>query len=573
MAASRRPPHAPDEPTHTDARALEAPKEASAGRGKKLRPNLPREPSGRHHLVSEATASGKGLALREADAAPVKPHARHEVPSEVTAGRGVALKFSSPDDVTAKGAAVREGPGEADALAARTAEALGQATAAASRPSGKRRADTQDETRPEGRDVGDSGAPSGNEAGAATSGAAPDARAGGSAAAKSGARVGVSSAAKSGDAPDARVGVSSAAKSGARVGVSSAAKSSDAPDARVGVSGVATPGDASNAPVGVSSATRSGARASVSSDASAASTQDEAAHGLDVDGLADAEDALDDVDDEPPGAPPEADAVATRALAVAALVQRGFHEARPSNASEVRQLQGWVDAFGLFAGFGAGAIELFDAKHGAWTPEDRAAVGWLGEELRLLLWALRLEPALPSTFERSDAKALVKQVPLLEPPQGFVAKAKARDVDELEVMRAFYEVVYEAARCELWARGILEDPSLAETDDDELEALLDAAAADGFDRAAVTKAQGVAAAAVAGLRACARSLLTDLFVSGSPHAALAFDPGALEAMSDTALANAFAIARTRSGALEWLTEGEAWDFGDDDDDFGADDEG
>lgn len=532
MAASRRPPQSPDEPTHTDARALESPKEASAGRGKKLRPNLPKEPSGRHHLVSEATGSGKGLALREADSAPVKPHARHEVPSEVTAGRGVALKFSSPDDVTAKGAAVREVPGEAKALAARTAQALGQATAAASRPAGKRRADTQDETRPEGRDAGDA-------AQADTS--SP--------------RVVASSAAKSGDESSARPGPSSGAKPG------------DASSAPAGASG-----DASNARVGVSSATRSGARASVASDASAASTQDEeahAAHGVDAEGLADAE--PDDFDDEPPGAPPEADAVATRALAVAALVQRGFHEARPNNASEVRQLQGWVDAFGLFAGFGAGAIELFDAKHGSWTPEDRAAVGWLGEELRLLLWALRLEPALPSTFERSDAKALVKQVPLLEPPQAFVAKSKARDVDELEVMRAFYEVVHEAARCELWARGILEDPSLAESDDEELEALLDAAAADGFDRAAVTKAQGPAAAAVAGLRACTRSLLTDLFASGSPHASLAFDPGALESMGDQALANAFAITRTRSGALEWLTEGEAWDFGDDDDGDASDD--
>lgn len=525
MAASRRPPQPPDEPTHTDARALEAPKETSAGRGKKLRPHLPKEPSGRHHLVSEPTASGKGLALREADAAL----------AEVTAGRGVALKFSSPDDVTAKGAAVREGPGESEALAARSTEALGQATAAAARPAGKRRADTQDETRPEGRD----------------SGAEDDA----SGAAKSSARAGAASAAS-----EARAGGSSAATSGDDSGARSEAS------ARAGGSSAATSGDASGARSGASRVGPSGAPRSA--EASAASTQDDeanAAHVLDGE-----VDALDDFDDEPPGAPPEADAVATRALAVAALVQRGFHEARPGNASEVRQLQGWVDAFGLFAGFGAGAIELFDAKHGAWTPEDRAAVGWLGEELRLLLWALRLEPALPSTFERSDAKALVKQVPLLEPPQTFVAKAKARDVDELEVIRAFYEVVYEAARCELWARGILEDPSLAETDDEELEALLDTV--EGFDLTGVTKAQGPAAAAVAGLRACARSLLTDLFASGSPHAALAFDPGALEAMSDTALANAFAIARTRSGALEWLTEGEAWDFGDEDELAGDEDD-
>lgn len=296
-------------------------------------------------------------------------------------------------------------------------------------------------------------------------------------------------------------------------------------------------------------------------DAAAETGADEQAY---EDGADGAESDVDDFEDEP-GAPPEADAVATRALAVAALVQRGLHEARPNNASEVRQLQSWVDAFGLFAGFGAGAFELFDAKHGAWTPEDRAAVAWTAEELRLLLWALRLEPALPSTFERSDAKALLKKVPLLEPPHAFVSKADVREPDELDVMRAFYEVLLEAARCEVWARSLLDDASLADADDEELEAVLSAAEAEGFDRAGLAKAKGPAAAAVAGLRAWTRSLLTSLFEAGSPHAALAFDPGALEAMSDQALANAFAVARTRSGALEWLTEGEVWDFGDDED--------
>ncbi|MEW6430181.1 MAG: DUF4272 domain-containing protein [Myxococcota bacterium] len=483
MAASRKPLSIPDEPTQKDARALPAPKQFSTGRGRRL--TKPEEPSGRHHLVAEGTGSGLSLALRE-EAGEARPHARHAVPSEVTAGRGVALKFG--EEPTAKGAAVQEAPGAAAGARARAVASLGQATAEASRAKGRRRVDTQDETRPEGR-AGDSGA---RERSAAAAARTRDSAA-----------------------------VTGATSAWAETGADTEAFDEGAAEAESG------------------------------------------------------EDSEDSEDE--PGAPPEADAVALRALAVAALVQRGLYEARPNNASEVRQLQGWVDAFGLFAGFGAGAFELFDAKHGTWTPEDRAAVAWTAEELRLLLWALRLEPALPSTFERSDAKGLLKKLPLLEPPHAFISKAEVREPDELDVMRAFYEVVLEAARCEVWARGILHDASLAAADDEELEGILSAAEAEGFDRAGLTKAKGAAAAAVAGLRAWTRSLLTSLFEAGSPHAALAFDPGALEAMSDQALAKAFAIARTRSGALEWLTEGEAWDFGDEDagegDDAAADDAG
>jgi hypothetical protein len=229
----------------------------------------------------------------------------------------------------------------------------------------------------------------------------------------------------------------------------------------------------------------------------------------------------------------------------------------------VRQLQGWVDAFGLYASFGAGAFELFDAPHGSWASEDRAAVAWLAEELRLLLWALQLDPGLPSTFERSDAKGLVKKVPLLEPPQAFVAKAKLRDLDELEVLRAFYEVVQEAVHCEAWARGVLDEPALAEDEADELDEVLAAAESEGFPRAQVEAKDGKAAAAVGGLRRWSRALLEGLFESGSPHAALAFDPGALEALETTKLANALATAQARARALEWLTEGDVWEEEDD----------
>ncbi|GMU61765.1 MAG: hypothetical protein AMXMBFR34_35280 [Myxococcaceae bacterium] len=41
-------------------------------------------------------------------------------------------------------------------------------------------------------------------------------------------------------------------------------------------------------------------------------------------------------------------------------------------------------------------------------------------------------------------------------------------------------------------------------------------------------------------------------------------------MSDRALANAYAIVRQRAAALEWLTEGDEWDFAEDEDSDGGD---
>lgn len=266
--------------------------------------------------------------------------------------------------------------------------------------------------------------------------------------------------------------------------------------------------------------------------------------------------------DEPAvGAPPPPDVVALRTLAVAALLQRASYEVRPGRASEVRQLQGWVDAFGLFAGLGAGALELFDATHGAWSQEERASVAWLAEELRVLSWALGLEPALPPVFERSAAGPLVKQVPLLEPPQAFVGAASLRAVGELDGARAFYDTLLEAMQSEAWARALLEEPALVDEDVEALESMFEGA---GLHRSGAEDAAGRAAAAVTGLRAWSRLLLEELFAEGSPHAAFAFDAGLLEAMEPEPLGTALALARTRARALEWLTEGdEALDESDD----------
>ncbi|GMU59059.1 MAG: hypothetical protein AMXMBFR34_08220 [Myxococcaceae bacterium] len=488
MAASKKPPGAPDEPTEKEGRALSSPSEKSAGRGRRLA----QEPSGKHHLVAEVTGAGPALGAQEAAAAPKK----HAVPAEVTAGRGLALALTSSEEVTARGAAVKEPPPSVSA--GRRAQALAEATAAASRAPG-RKADTQDDT----RDLSPS--PRGERAG------------------------------QRGVAPP---------KADARAGRGTEDAADDEGAANAAPEGHEAPPEGED-------------------DFDAAAEAEEEGEGEgDSEGDSEGEDDEDGLEDEDlPGAPPGPDDAAARVLAVAALLQRALHEARPTNVSEVRQLQGWVDAFGLYASFGPGAFELFDAPHGSWAPEDRAAVGWMAEELRLLLWALGVEPALPSTFERSEARPLLKKVPLLEPPQVFLEKAALRALDELEVMRAFYEVVLEALRCEVWARAVLLEPASLEDGDEELEELLASAAeSEGVDLPALEKKSGKPAAAAAGLRVWGKQLVTSLFESGSPHAPLAFDSGALEAMGEAALANAYAIVRQRAAALEWLTEGDEWDF-------------
>lgn len=517
MAASRKP-QPPDEPTVKDARALKPPAEKSVGRGRKL--------SGEHH---EVTGSGPGLPLRDSQPR-ARPPAKHAVPSEVTAGRGLALKLSSGDEATARGAAVKESADEAQAAQARGAASLAAATTEAARRAtgSSRRVDTQDETRDRAVPPDEDGAARDGKRGSGTTDAP---------------RTATGMPGRAGDAPGGRSATMAHREDGttaSRAGASQARRGDESAQARVG-------------------------------------REAEAEEAAGDDGAAVAEElpGAEEDGDELPGAPPDAEAVALRALAVAALLARASHEARPGNASEVRQLQSWVDAFGLFASFGAGAFELFDAPHGSWAAEDRAAVAWLAEELRLLLWALGREAHLPPAFERSDGKALAKQVPLLEPPHAFVAKATLRPLDEFERTRAFYDVLQEAAHCEAWARSLLDEPALADEEAEELEAILEAAEGPDFDRAAVEKKHGHAAAAVAGLRAWSRQLLGDLFAGGSPHAAHAFDASAFEAMDLQHLATALALAQTRARALEWLTEGDEWDLDEpgEDDEAAPEDEG
>lgn len=254
-------------------------------------------------------------------------------------------------------------------------------------------------------------------------------------------------------------------------------------------------------------------------------------------------------------APPEADVVASRALMVGALLERARLESS-RDAARFTALKTWVDELGLFSNLGADGLELFEGKLGGWSDEDVEAVDWTGEELQLLLWAIQ-QTEFPSLQQRADSKALTAKLPLLGDADAFIESATLRPVDELEVHRALCEALLEAIRSEVYARSIQDDPSSLEADED-LEELLESVAADGFDRKAEA-AKGPVNEAVQGLRFWSRSLLTELFASGSPHEAHKIDSAKLVSLDEETLATWLGIAHSRSEAMAWLLEGDEYE--------------
>ncbi len=247
--------------------------------------------------------------------------------------------------------------------------------------------------------------------------------------------------------------------------------------------------------------------------------------------------------------------VAGRALMVGALLERARLEST-RDAARLTELKTWVDELGLFGNLGADGVELFEGKLGSWSDEDVEAVDWTGEELQLLLWALQLAD-FPTLQERADAKALIKKLPLFGDADAFIEAAALRPVDDLEVYRALCEALLEAIRSEVYARSIQDDPSSLEADED-LEELLASVEADGFDRKAEA-AKGPANEAVQGLRYWSRSLLTELFTSGSPHEAHKIDSAKLVALDEATLATWLGIAHARTEAMAWLLEGDEYE--------------
>ncbi len=255
--------------------------------------------------------------------------------------------------------------------------------------------------------------------------------------------------------------------------------------------------------------------------------------------------------------PPGAAVVASRALMVAALMERARLETARDPA-RFQALSTWVKAHGLFTNLGADGIELFDAPLGTWSEDDVDAVGWTTEELQLLLWALG-QVEFPSLEVPADGAALLPKVPLLGEPAAFLAAVTLRPADEVEDKAQLYEALNEALRSEVYARSLKEDPKSLEADED-LEELLRSVAAEGFDRAAAAT-KGKVNEAVQGLRFWARTLLLELFGEGSPHLAYRLDPTRLLTLADGTLATMLALADARSGGLAWLREGDAGDTG------------
>jgi hypothetical protein len=270
--------------------------------------------------------------------------------------------------------------------------------------------------------------------------------------------------------------------------------------------------------------------------------------------MADQED--DDVEDDP-GAPPEADTVALRALAAAGLLRRLALERSKAPPEAHAPLRMWLEENGLLSNFGAEGFELFDAEPGSWSEEDLETVGWGAEELAVLAWALgAAEP--PPLGKRADPAPLLAAFPSEGPAEPFSLAAKVKPVDALETQQALYSTLAMAARTEVWARAIADEPKLAEGDED-LEAFLEAAEVEGFPLAKLTEEKGVAGAAIECLRSISQKLVEEIFGAGSPHKAVAFSPGALATMDEETLGTFLATTQLREQALAWLTEGDAWE--------------
>jgi hypothetical protein len=266
-----------------------------------------------------------------------------------------------------------------------------------------------------------------------------------------------------------------------------------------------------------------------------------------------------------PTVPPEADAVAQRALVHGGLLRRLALEERlargkdPAAREESLRLHRWMDEEGLFSTLGVPGMELLESEPGTWSEEDRQSMAWSAEELHLLLWALKQEK-LPPLDARTEAAPLLERLPLVKASQPFLESAELRIPEELAAQRDRWDVLLECTRYESLARGIATDPTIAEGDPD-LELVLESAEEVGFDRKGATTRLGKARAAVEGLRHWSRHLLNQLqeegMLPGNPGEGLVFQGKRLHELDEPTLGVLLALAHGRFQALEWLAEGDA----------------
>jgi len=266
-----------------------------------------------------------------------------------------------------------------------------------------------------------------------------------------------------------------------------------------------------------------------------------------------------------PTEPPEADAVAQRALVLGGLLRRLALEERlargkdPAAREESLQLHRWMGAEGLLSTLGVIGMEMLESEPGTWSEEDRQSVAWSAEDLHLLLWALKQEK-LPPLEARTEAAPLLARLPLLKKAQAFLEAAELRLADEVAAQRDRWNVLLECARYESLARGIASDPVLAEGDPD-LELVLESAEEVGFDRKGASSKLGRARAAVEGLRHWSRHLLGQLqeegMLPGKPGEGLMFQGKRLHELDETTLGVLLGLAHGRFQVLEWVAEGDA----------------
>lgn len=265
--------------------------------------------------------------------------------------------------------------------------------------------------------------------------------------------------------------------------------------------------------------------------------------------------------------PPEPEQVASRALALAAVLERARLERalatkklKPDEAQhDSDALMKWLDAEGLGDVLTSLEMDLLQAEPADWLDEDLDLAAMSVDALAILLWSAGVAP-LPSPERPAVADDLLRRVPLLQPVDAFIAKVAMRSADELERQRELCETYLWRCEQESSARLVLAGEEV-ETEID-VEAILDELVKDGFDAKAAKAKGGALGVKAEALRFLGKKAAERL--AGERH----FTPGGgdfpfkgkgLFAISDDELAAATAMAHERHRAIVWVLEGGEWD--------------
>lgn len=147
---------------------------------------------------------------------------------------------------------------------------------------------------------------------------------------------------------------------------------------------------------------------------------------------------------------PSEEAVAKRALCLAAFVMRGDFESVFQDISDPRvrdvqekmteELGRWISEEGLAVSQSDNEKLLFSKPLGAWDRQDSTNAGWRTESLGTLLWALSFFEELPPYDEGFDQKVVITQVGIGKPMEDFLRKARLRERWEIDRARDVAEL-------------------------------------------------------------------------------------------------------------------------------------